>query len=48
MESSDKSAIQDLALRQITAGASFIDVNAGMFHENESEILQWLIERFKK
>jgi cobalamin-dependent methionine synthase I len=48
MESRDKSAIQDLALRQIKAGASFIDVNAGMFHENESEILQWMIETIQE
>lgn len=48
MESRDKAAIQDLALRQIKAGANFIDVNAGMFHENESEILQWLIETIQE
>jgi cobalamin-dependent methionine synthase I len=48
MESRDKTAIQGLALRQITAGANFIDVNAGMFHENESEILQWLIETIQE
>lgn len=44
MESRDEKAIKDLAKRQSEAGASFIDVNAGMFHENEIEILQWLIE----
>ncbi len=44
MESRDAQAIVDLAKRQYAAGASFIDVNAGMFHENEIEILQWLIE----
>jgi cobalamin-dependent methionine synthase I len=48
MELRDKTAIQDLALRQIKAGANFIDVNAGMFHENESEILQWLIETIQE
>ena len=35
MEARDKAAIQELAIRQINAGADFIDVNAGMFHENE-------------
>jgi len=48
MESRDKTAIQELALHQIKAGANFIDVNAGMFHENESEILQWLIETIQE
>ena len=44
MESRDKAAIIDLAKRQCEAGASHLDVNAGMFYENELEILQWLIE----
>lgn len=48
MESRDKQAIQDLALRQIHAGADFIDVNAGMFHEVESEVLKWLIETIQE
>lgn len=48
MESRDKTAIQELALRQIKAGANFIDVNAGMFYENEDEVLQWLIETIQE
>ena len=48
METRDKQAIQDLALRQINAGAQYIDVNAGMFHENESEVLKWLIEAIQE
>ncbi|MHB1454043.1 MAG: methyltetrahydrofolate cobalamin methyltransferase [Saccharofermentanales bacterium] len=44
MEARDSAAIIDLAKRQTAAGASFIDVNAGMFYDNEIEILQWLIE----
>lgn len=48
MEARDKAAIQELAIRQINAGADFIDVNAGMFHENESEVLQWLIETIQE
>ncbi len=43
MEARDSAAIIDLAKRQTEAGASFIDVNAGMFHDNEIEILEWLI-----
>jgi 5-methyltetrahydrofolate--homocysteine methyltransferase len=43
MESRDTNAIQDLAKRQVEAGASYIDLNAGMFHENEPEMLEWLV-----
>lgn len=43
MESYDVAAIQDLAKRQFEAGASFIDVNAGMFHNDEPERLEWLV-----
>lgn len=43
MESYDVAAIQDLAKRQYEAGASFIDVNAGMFHNDEPERLEWLV-----
>jgi 5-methyltetrahydrofolate--homocysteine methyltransferase len=48
METRDKQAIQDLALRQVNAGVQYIDVNAGMFHENESEVLKWLIETIQE
>lgn len=44
MESRDAKAIQDLAIAQYEAGATYIDVNAGMFYENEIETLEWLIE----
>lgn len=44
MESRDKTVIADVARRQYEAGACYLDVNAGMFYENEVEILQWLIE----
>ncbi|OQB13626.1 MAG: 5-methyltetrahydrofolate:corrinoid/iron-sulfur protein co-methyltransferase [Firmicutes bacterium ADurb.Bin193] len=48
MESRDSAAIVDLAKRQYEAGASYIDVNAGMFYDEESEILQWLIETIQQ
>ncbi len=48
MESRDKAAIQDLARRQVEAGATFIDVNAGMFYDNEIEILEWLIDSIQE
>jgi cobalamin-dependent methionine synthase I len=44
METRDSAVIRDLARRQYEAGACYLDVNAGMFYDNELEILQWLIE----
>lgn len=43
IESYDTAVIQDLAKRQYEAGATFIDVNAGMFHNDEPERLEWLV-----
>ena len=40
----DAKAIQDLALKQIEAGADYIDLNAGMFHEDEPDRLEWLVK----
>jgi cobalamin-dependent methionine synthase I len=48
METRDAAAIVDLARRQQEAGACYIDVNSGMFYENEIEILQWLIETIQE
>lgn len=48
MESRDKATIVDLAKRQYAAGAAYLDVNAGMFHDQELEILQWLIETIQE
>ncbi len=44
MENYDSVAIQDLAKRQYAAGATFIDVNAGMFGDDEPQRLEWLIK----
>lgn len=43
IENYDAAAIQDLAKKQYDAGASYIDVNAGMFHNDEPERLVWLV-----
>jgi 5-methyltetrahydrofolate--homocysteine methyltransferase len=48
MEARDSGGIVDLALRQAEAGASYIDVNAGMFHDREIEILTWLVETIQE
>ncbi len=44
IESYDKLAVQDLAIRQSEAGASYIDLNAGMFLADEPERLAWLVK----
>jgi 5-methyltetrahydrofolate--homocysteine methyltransferase len=48
MENYDAAAIQDLAKRQYEAGASYIDVNAGMFIGEEPERLVWLINTIQE
>lgn len=48
MEARDHLTIQELAIRQRDAGAAYIDVNAGMFHKNEPEILEWLIQSIQE
>ena len=42
IESKDVAAIQDIARRQVQAGATHIDVNAGTFISQEPEYLEWL------
>jgi Methionine synthase I, cobalamin-binding domain len=44
MENYDTAAIQDLAKKQYEAGATFIDLNAGMFINDEPERLEWLVK----
>lgn len=44
MENYDAAAIQDLAKKQYEAGATFIDLNAGMFINDEPERLEWLVK----
>ena len=44
IEAYDAETIKDLAKRQTDAGAVYVDVNAGMFHEDEPQRLAWLVE----
>jgi len=44
----DKSFIQDLALRQVKAGAHYLDVNAGTSPEEEPEDMIWLINSIQE
>lgn len=43
VESKDAAAIQDIAKRQVEAGAHYIDVNCGTFPFREPELLEWLV-----
>jgi cobalamin-dependent methionine synthase I len=43
MEARDAAAIQDIAGRQVRAGAAYLDLNAGMFRQDEPECLAWLV-----
>jgi cobalamin-dependent methionine synthase I len=43
IEEKDGAYIQDLAKKQVAAGAHWIDVNAGAFPTDEVQKLQWLI-----
>lgn len=43
IEKRDADFVQDLARRQEEAGAHYLDINAGMFVEQECEHLRWLM-----
>lgn len=43
IESLDAAFIQDLAKKQYEAGATYIDLNAGMFINDEPKKLEWLV-----
>lgn len=43
IENYDTKTIQELALSQVEAGATYIDLNAGMFFNDEPEKLEWLV-----
>jgi len=44
MEKRDEAKIIDLAKRQRSAGASYLDLNAAMFREAEPEVMEWLVK----
>jgi 5-methyltetrahydrofolate--homocysteine methyltransferase len=43
VESRDGAFIQDVASKQVEAGAGFVDVNAGTFVDEEPALLSWLV-----
>jgi 5-methyltetrahydrofolate corrinoid/iron sulfur protein methyltransferase len=48
VEEKDAAFIQDLARRQVAAGANWIDVNAGAFPTDEVEKLRWMITTIRQ
>lgn len=44
IEARDAETIQQVAKKQVDAGADYIDVNAGVFADKEPEYLKWLVE----
>ena len=44
IKNQDTAAIQQVARGQASAGASYIDVNAGIFQDREAEYMKWLVE----
>lgn len=48
IENSDAPFIQELAVKQYKAGANYIDVNAGMFYQDEPQKLEWLIKTIQE
>ncbi|MDS1030186.1 methyltetrahydrofolate cobalamin methyltransferase [Bacillota bacterium LX-D] len=48
VEARDKAFIQDLAQKQVDAGADYVDVNCGTMVFNEEETMQWLVETIQE
>lgn len=48
VESRDAGFIQDLAQKQIDAGANYVDVNCGTMVFNEVETMAWLVETIQE
>lgn len=47
IEQHDAEAIKDIALKQVEAGADYLDVNAGAFVANEPEQMEWLVKTIR-
>ncbi len=44
----DGAAIQQVARDQVQHGAAFVDVNAGVFEDQEAESLEWLVRQVRE
>lgn len=47
VEKRNSGYIQDIAKRQVEAGADYLDVNCGDMSDNEPEVMTWLIENIQ-
>lgn len=48
IEARDSETVGRLAADQVAAGAGYVDVNAGIFQDQEVELLSWLVETVQK
>ena len=48
IEAGDRAALEKVAIDQAEAGATYIDVNAGVFVDKEADYLKWLTELVQK
>ena len=44
VENQDAAIIREIAIKQVEAGANYIDVNCGTFPSREGELLEWLVK----
>ena len=44
----NKTVIQDLAHRQVQAGANYLDVNVGTAAADQEGVMQWLVETIQE
>ncbi|MFO7783852.1 MAG: methyltetrahydrofolate cobalamin methyltransferase [Thermodesulfobacteriota bacterium] len=44
LEAGDRKAVARLAEEQVSAGADYVDVNAGLYEDREAELLCWLVK----
>lgn len=44
----DSAYIQSVALAQMEAGATYLDINCGTFMETEKEVMKWLVETVRE
>ena len=48
VENRDAAFIQDLAQKQVDAGADYVDVNCGTMVFNEPEVMAWLVKTIQE
>jgi len=48
IEGKDKKTIQDLAKKQVEAGADMLDVNTGPYAKNPKETMKWMVDAIQE